>query len=95
MPATFILLPALVVGLIAWLVASVYTRRNAREGSRDKVQRLRNHALWLEQRLDLARRERWDRDMIVSLSDQLGVACHELARARRSDHRRATTSTHR
>jgi hypothetical protein len=91
MPATFILIPALVIGLTAWLAAWWFTRQNQR-APRDEIDRLRNYALWLEQRLDIARSERWDRDMIVSLSDQLGTACAQLARARRGSRRPTVTS---
>ena len=91
MPATFILFPALVIGFTAWILAWWFTRHSHR-APRDEINRLRNHALWLEQRLDTARGERWDRDMIVSLSDRLGAACAELARARR-DSRRSTIAS--
>jgi hypothetical protein len=88
MPATFIILPAIVIGVTAWLAAWWYTRNPAEDGVRDEIHRVRNHAAWLEHRLDTARQERWDRDMIVSLSDQLGAACNELARAQRGSPRR-------
>jgi hypothetical protein len=81
MPATLILLPAVVIGVIAWLAAWWYAR-NSTATPRDEIQRLRNHAAWLEQRLDVARQERWDHAMIVGLSDQLGTTCDALARAR-------------
>jgi hypothetical protein len=83
MPASFILVPAVVIGLIAWIAAWWYTRKSANVGPRDEIRRLQNHAAWLEQRLDIARQERWDREMINNLSDQLGAACRELACARR------------
>ena len=91
MPATLILLPAVVVGVIAWLAAWWYTR-NSTGSPRDEIQRLRNHAAWLEQRLDVARQERWDRAMIVNLSDQLGTACNTLARARHRSQNPTLTS---
>jgi hypothetical protein len=83
MPATFLLLPAVVIGLVAWIAAWWYTRTSPRNSVRDEMERLRNHATWLEQRLDIARQERWDHAMIVNLSQQLGDVCHELARAQR------------
>ena len=91
MPATLILLPAVTIGLIAWLVAWLFTRE-ARPSPRDEIRRLQNHAAWLEQRLDTARQERWDREMIISLSDQLGAACEQLERARRGTRRTAPVS---
>ena len=87
MPASFILLPAFVIGITAWLAAWWYTRTMRGDQARDEFNRLRNHAAWLEQRLDIARQERWDHEMIVNLSDQLGAACDELARARRGPQR--------
>ena len=90
--ATFILLLAVVIGVIAWLAAWWYTRKSGNNTS-DEIQRLRNHAAWLEQRLDVARRERWDREMILSISDQLGTACDALARARRRARRTSVAST--
>jgi hypothetical protein len=88
MSAAFILLPALVIAIIAWLAAWWHTRRPAKSGSSDELRRLRSHAVWLEQRLDTARRERWDHQMIVSLSEQLGVACRQLSSAQRRVRRR-------
>jgi hypothetical protein len=92
MPATLILLPAVVIGVIAWLAAWWYTRTSAGGNAHDELQRLGNHAAWLEQRLDVARRERWDHEMLISLSDQLGTACNALARARRRSQTRTLSS---
>ena len=82
MPAPLILSLAFVLGAVAWLAAWWHVRRRP-ESRRAEIQRLGNHALWLEQRLDVARRERWDPQMIASLYQQLGLACQKLARLRR------------
>jgi hypothetical protein len=82
MPLPLILLLAVIVGAFAWLGAWWNSRRRP-ETRRAEIQRLNNHALWLEQRLDVARRERWDPEMIKSLSTQLGAACQTLARLQR------------
>lgn len=87
MPVTLFLVPGLLIALIAWIAAWRYTHTIERDGPRDHLQRLRNHAAWLEQRLDVARREKWDRAMILDLSHQLGVVCEELSRARRETRR--------
>ncbi|MGH7947257.1 MAG: LapA family protein [Opitutaceae bacterium] len=92
MPASFIIVPAVVIGLIAWLAAWWCTRGSKNVSPRDEMGRLRNHAAWLEQRLDTARQERWDREMILCLSDQLGAACHELARAQGGNRRHHVAS---
>ena len=92
MPASLFIVPAVVIGLIAWIMAYWYTRKSKADSPRDELERLRNHASWLEQRLDTARRERWDPGMIVSLSDQLGAACHALALAQRRKRPRTVAS---
>lgn len=88
----FILFVASVIALVSGMAAWWYVERPANYHPRNELMRLRNHAAWLEQRLDLARRERWGHDMIVSLSEQLGVACQQLARAQRRGHRKPAAS---
>ena len=92
MPASFILVPAIVIGAIAWIAAWWFTHRAGADTPRDEIERVRNHAAWLEQRLDKARLERWDPAMINCLSDQLGIACRELTRAQRGSRRRTMAS---
>jgi hypothetical protein len=77
-----ILAVALVVAVTAWLAAWRQTSGRARRNPREEYRQRQRHAAWLEQRLDQARRERWDPEMIATLSNQLGVACRQLARAR-------------
>jgi hypothetical protein len=77
-----ILIVAIAIGLAAWIAALVHTRNPAHHDPREDYRRLQRHAAWLEQRLDQARRERWGAAMINGLSDQLGKACQQLARAR-------------
>ena len=92
MPASILLFPAVVIALIAWTAAWWFTRKSRPETRRDEIERLRRHAIWLEQRLDTARRERWGREMIVSLSQQLGLACEDLARAQEGKRSRTLAS---
>ena len=71
-----------VVFFAAWLSAWCYTRNPIHHDSREEFRKLQRQAAWLEQRLDIARREHWNADMIARLSDDLGVACRALASAR-------------
>jgi hypothetical protein len=71
-----------VVTILAWLAAWAHTRDPANHDPREDFRQLQRHAAWLEQRLDTARREHWGAEMITHLSDQLGAACRDLARAR-------------
>jgi hypothetical protein len=83
MPGTLVILSVMaVIAIAAWLAAWTHTRDPANHDAREDFRRLQRHAAWLEQRLDLARREKWGAEMITSLSIQLGEACHELSRAR-------------
>lgn len=79
-----------VAGVIAWLAAWSYARNPDNHDPREEFRQLQRHAAWLEQRLDLARREHWGAEMIARLSDQLGAACRELGRARGGVIRRQT-----
>lgn len=81
MPASFILFYSAAVGLVLWATARHYLRRFNRPQPQNEIQRLTSYAAWLEHRLDTARQERWDRLVILHLSEQLGAACEELARA--------------
>lgn len=94
MPAGLILFVVFVIVLVASFAAWRSERNPANHRAREELQRMRNHAAWLEQRLDTARQEHWDSAMIVNLSNQLGVACHKLAHARRNV-RRHTPALHR
>ena len=94
MQAVLILALALVIVLASWLAAWHHARNPANYSAREELQRLKSHALWLEQRLDTARRERWDHAMIVNLSDQLGTACKQLTRAQLRARRHAVAQAH-
>ena len=71
-----------VVVIIAWLAAWHHARNPSHHDPREDFRQLQRHAAWLEQRLDLARREHWSVEMIARLSNDLGVACREVAQAR-------------
>lgn len=83
MPGALVILGLLiVVAIAAWIAAWCQTRDPSRNDPREEFRQLQRHAAWLEQRLDLARRERWNSDMIADLSRQLGDACQQLSQAR-------------
>jgi hypothetical protein len=82
---------ALIVAVAAWFLAWHHTRRITRPNPREEYRQLQRHASWLEQRLDQARRERWDPEMITTLSNQLGVACRQLNRLRNGIRDQTTT----
>ena len=87
MPATFILFSSAAIGIALWVAVRRYFRNLKIKRPESELQRLRKRAAWLEQRLDLARQERQDRLMILTLSNQLGRACSDLARAQDRSHR--------
>ena len=83
MPAALVFFSmSVVIAVSAWLAAWRHTRNPSNQDPREDYRQLQRHAAWLEQRLDVARRERWSPEMIASLSAQLGDACQQLARAR-------------
>jgi hypothetical protein len=52
-------------------------RRNVQE----EIARLQHREHWLRQRLEVAQRERWGHDMIVSLTAELSATAEELSGA--------------
>lgn len=83
MPGAVIILGVFVViALVACIMAWAHTRNPANRDPREDYRQLQRQAEWLEQRLDVARRERWSAEMIRSLEQQLGAACDHLAHAR-------------
>lgn len=71
-----------VVALVAVVAAWLHARNPANYDPREDFRELQRHAAWLEQRLDLARREHWGAQMITHLSNELGDACRLLGQAR-------------
>jgi hypothetical protein len=92
MPASFILFSCAAIGIALWTLVRRCFRKVKIDYSPSHLQRLHHRAVWLELRLDKARQERWDRTTIVSLSDELGATCEELARAQSGSYRTSTVS---
>jgi len=89
MPEALVVLAVFVVTIAAWLGAWMHARNPANYNVRLEIERLKQQAAWLEERLDVACRERWATDMIASISDELGAITQQLAQisaaARRGD----------
>ena len=92
MPASLILFACATIGIALWTTMRRYARKVESSYPASYLQRLHQHAAWLELRLDTARQERWDRKKILSLSDQLGATCEELARVKSGAFRKTTAS---
>ena len=92
MPASFILFSCAAIGIALWTMVRRHFRKVKNDYTPSHLQRLHNRAVWLELRLDKARQEHWDRTTIVSLSDELGATCEELARAQSGSFRGTTAS---
>jgi hypothetical protein len=82
MPEALALLAVFVVAVAAWIAAWMHTRNPANYNARAELERLRRQAIWLEERLDVARREKWASDMIGPISDELGATLQRLAASR-------------
>lgn len=82
MPEALAVVAVLAVTLVAWVGAMLHARNPANYSVTEEVERLRVHAVWLEQRLEVARREDWGSEMVTNLSDELAATGRELARLR-------------
>jgi hypothetical protein len=62
----------------AFVAAKLLTMNPSAETQRDDVNRLHHQRLWLEERLEAARREGWDEEMQRHISQELAVTCAQL-----------------
>lgn len=80
MPEAFAVFAVFAVILVAWVGAWMQARNPASHNAHQEAERLQHHAVWLEQRVELARRENWDGPMIASLEDELTTTRREWQR---------------
>jgi hypothetical protein len=80
MPEAFAVLVVFVVAIMAWIGAWLQARDPANYNPRQESERLVVQAAWLEQRVELARRENWDSQMIANLESELESARRESRR---------------
>jgi hypothetical protein len=78
MPEALAVVAVFVVAVVAWLGAWLHARDPANYNARAEVERLRHHAVWLQQRLEVAQREAWSEDMVANLSDELDATVRQL-----------------
>ena len=84
MPEALVVLGVLAVALLSWLGAWLHARNPANTNPADEAARLREHVAWLEQRLEVARRENWGGEMIAGITTELNAAAGQLATSSKS-----------
>ncbi len=78
MPEALAVVAVLVVAVVAWLGAWLHARDPANYNARAEAERLRHHSVWLQERLELAQRERWSEEMVSNLADELNMTARQL-----------------
>lgn len=78
MPEALVVLGVLAVALISWLGAWLHTRNPANTNPAEEAARLREHVAWLEQRLEVARRENWGGEMVAGIAAELSTTSRQL-----------------
>ena len=73
MPEALAVLAVLVVAVVAWVGAWMQARDPAQQNPHEDFAQAQQQAAWLEQRLEVARRENWERHLVASLSEELEV----------------------
>ena len=81
MPEALAVVVVFVITVVAWVGAWMNARNPANNDARDELARLRHHAAWLEQRLEIAQREKWGEDMVGNISDEMAVTSAQLEQA--------------
>jgi hypothetical protein len=84
MPEALAIVAIVVVALAAWIGALLHTRNPANYNAVREAERLRQHAAWLEQRIEVAQREKWGSHMLEPLTAELRTTSNALARVRQS-----------
>ena len=79
MPEAFAVVAVFVVAIVAWVGAWMHARNPANFNARDESERLRQHAQWVEQRLERAQRERWGDEMMAALHDERATLNRQIA----------------
>ena len=82
MPEALAIVAVAAVVVVAFIGAWLQERNPARQDARADLERLRQHAAWLEQRLEIAGRENWDDSMIASLAAEHAATLRQLAEGR-------------
>ena len=78
MPEAFAVLAVVVVAIAAWIGAWMQARNPANHDSRQEQVRLQHHYAWLQERLEVARRENWGGEMVGGLADELEATARQL-----------------
>jgi hypothetical protein len=79
MPEAFAVLVVFVVCVAAYIGALLTARDPARQNRAEDLARLRQHRVWLEQRLETAQRENWGDDMIEGIAAELDETARQVA----------------
>lgn len=79
MPEALAIVAVFAVVAIAFVGAWLQERNPAIQSSQIEVERLRHHAAWLEQRLELAQRENWDERMVSAIAEDREATRRRLA----------------
>jgi hypothetical protein len=80
MPEAFAVLVVFVISVAAYLGALSTARDPSRQNVAEDLATLRQQHAWLQQRLDLARRENWGEEMVGNLEVKLVETTRQIAR---------------
>jgi hypothetical protein len=81
MPEALALLAVFIVAIAAWLGARLHARSPGNYNPVEDAKRLRLHADWLAERLEMARREKWGGEMVAELMIDLDRTSAQLVLA--------------
>ena len=71
MPEALAVLAVFVVAIAAWVGAWMQSRDPAQQNPREDFAQAQQQTAWLEQRLEVARREKWESHLVASLTEEL------------------------
>ncbi len=71
MPEALFIVAVFVIAVIIYVAMWLKSRDPALHKPHEEVERLRHHAVWLEERLARARREHWGEEMVATIAHEL------------------------
>ena len=84
MPEALALFAVLIIAVTVYVVAWVQSRDSAHDCPREELLRLRQQQQWLQQRVELAKRENWPYEMADVISNDLGAVTEQISKTQDS-----------
>jgi hypothetical protein len=81
MPEVLVIIVVPIIAAVIYVMLWIRSRDPALHDPREEFARLQRQVGWLEERLAMARREKWGGEMVAGIETELTVTAAQLAKA--------------